>query len=161
MLSTGVLICSEAVPFVSLASVCRSLQGLISALTQAGGGGLLFRLLVPLRCGEDWHCFPRLRCSGSRLLYMERALRCRQFLGCSTEARNKKLSLCFVPCPAQAAQAARSLTGALSPVRRAFSPPRPQPQSPPAQVRSGACALRLAETLPADVEHPESQEVFG
>ena len=31
------------VPFVYLASVCRSLQCLISALTQAGGGGLLFR----------------------------------------------------------------------------------------------------------------------
>ena len=34
---------SEAVPFVYLASVCRSLQCLISALTRAGGGGLLFR----------------------------------------------------------------------------------------------------------------------
>ena len=47
MLPTGILICctvpSEAVPFVHLASVCRSLQCLISALTQAGGGGLLFR----------------------------------------------------------------------------------------------------------------------
>ena len=31
------------VPFVYLASVCWSLQCLISALTQAGGGGLLFR----------------------------------------------------------------------------------------------------------------------
>ena len=31
------------VPFVYLASVCRSLQCLISTLTQAGGGGLLFR----------------------------------------------------------------------------------------------------------------------
>ena len=36
--------------------------------------------------------------------------------------------------PARAAQAARSLSGTLSPVRRAFSPPRPQPQSPPAPV---------------------------
>ena len=34
---------SEEVPFVYLASVCRSLQCLISALTQMGGGGLLFR----------------------------------------------------------------------------------------------------------------------
>ena len=31
------------VPFVYLASVCRSLQCLISALTQVGGGGLLLR----------------------------------------------------------------------------------------------------------------------
>ena len=56
MSPTGILICcmvpSEAVPFVYLASVCWSLQCLISALTQAGGGGLLFRLLVPWRCGE-------------------------------------------------------------------------------------------------------------
>ena len=34
---------SEVVPCVYLASVCLSLQCLISALTQAGGGGLLFR----------------------------------------------------------------------------------------------------------------------
>ena len=47
MLPTAVLICctapSEAVPVVYLASVCRSLQCLISALTQTSGGGLLFR----------------------------------------------------------------------------------------------------------------------
>ena len=45
---------SEAVPFVYLASVCRSLQCLISALTQAGGGGLLFRFAcsVALRGGR-------------------------------------------------------------------------------------------------------------
>ena len=34
---------SEAVPFVYLASVCRSLQCLISTLRQVGGSGLLFR----------------------------------------------------------------------------------------------------------------------
>ena len=33
----------EGVPFVYLASVYRSLQCLISTLTPAGGGGLLFR----------------------------------------------------------------------------------------------------------------------
>ena len=58
MLPTGSLICctvpSEAVPFVYLASVCLSLQCLISALTQAGGGGLLFRFAcsVALRGGR-------------------------------------------------------------------------------------------------------------
>ena len=41
---------SEAGPFVYLASVCRSLQCLISALTQGGGGGLLFRLT----CSSCW-----------------------------------------------------------------------------------------------------------
>ena len=70
---------SEVVPFVYLASVCWSLQCLISALTQAGGGGLLFGLLVPWRCVEGLVLFSRLRCSGSRLLYMERALRCARF----------------------------------------------------------------------------------
>ena len=47
MSPTGILTCcmihSEVVPFLFLASVCRSLQCLISALTQVGGGGLLFR----------------------------------------------------------------------------------------------------------------------
>ena len=103
---TGILTCctvpSEAVPFVYLASVCRSLPCLISPLTQVGRGGLLFRFTssVLLReggalqtdialCGEHSQCsvhtgfalphrcvcFPRLHCSGSRLLYMEPALR--------------------------------------------------------------------------------------
>ena len=36
---------SEVVLFVYLASLCRSLQYLISALRQAGGGGLLFRFV--------------------------------------------------------------------------------------------------------------------
>ena len=79
----------------------------------------------------------------------------------------------FCAFPTQAAQAARSLTGALSlGVARlfpsvvpasvsasasrvrvcAFSPPRPQ--SPP-----GPCVL--PRPLPADVDHPESQEAFG
>ena len=42
------------VPFVYLASVCRSLQCLISTLTQAGGGGLLLRFAcsVVLRGGR-------------------------------------------------------------------------------------------------------------
>ena len=45
---------SEAVPFVYLASICRSLQCLVSALTQAGGGVLLFRFAgsVTLRGGR-------------------------------------------------------------------------------------------------------------
>ena len=42
------------------------------------------------------------------------ALRAVPALGCSTKAWTR-LRLCFVPSPGQAAQAARSLTGALSP----------------------------------------------
>ena len=56
-------------------------------------------------------CFPRLRCSGSRLFYMERALRCLRFQPSGVPQK----CLRFVPSTAQAAQAARSLTGALSP----------------------------------------------
>ena len=41
-----------------MASVCGSLGCLISALTQAGRGGLLFRVLVPSLCGEEGRCFP-------------------------------------------------------------------------------------------------------
>ena len=37
------MVTCEVVPFVYLASVCWSLQCLISTLTQVGGGGLLFR----------------------------------------------------------------------------------------------------------------------
>ena len=43
MLTTGNLITYKAVPFLYLPSVCKYPQCLISALTQAGGGGLLFR----------------------------------------------------------------------------------------------------------------------
>ena len=102
---------SEAVPFVYLASVCRSLQCLISALTRAGGGGLLFRFACSVvlwgrgalqtrvtgLCGEHSRfsghtgfapahgcvCFPHLHCSGSRLLSRERALRCVDIPGVS------------------------------------------------------------------------------
>ena len=49
--------------------------------------------------------------------------------GYSTKVRTW-LGLCFVPSLARAAQAARSLTGALSPVRCTFSPPLSQPQFP-------------------------------
>ena len=59
--------------------------------------------------------------------------------------------------PALAAQAARSLTGALSPGAARLLP-SVSPTS--ASACGGACALCLAATLPAD-DHPESQEVFG
>ena len=94
-----------------MASVCRSLQCLISTLTQAGRGGLLFRFTCSVvlwggRATADkchwpvWGaltvfqphwvcprsrcmCFPHLHCSGSRLLYRERALSYVHFPGLS------------------------------------------------------------------------------
>ena len=66
--------------------------------------------------------FPRLHCSGTRLLYREQALSCMHFPGLSHSGSRFRLStkvqtrlgLCFVPSPVGAAQAARSLTSALS-----------------------------------------------
>ena len=94
-----------------VSSVCRSLQCLISALTQGGKGGLLFRLTcsVVLWGGRStankyhWHvwgmltvfwphwvcpcsrhvCFPSLYCSGFRLLCREWALGCMHHPGLS------------------------------------------------------------------------------
>ena len=79
--------------------------------------------------------------------------------GYSTKVRTW-LCLRFVPSLARAAQAARSLTGALSPgVVRLL--PSTAPALVSARAWSGACALCLAATLPVDVDYPESQEVFG
>ena len=82
--------------------VCWSLQCLISALTQAGGGGLLFGLLVPWRCGEGLALL-----SPSTLLRLPAALygacpalprfRPRVF----TKARSKKLRLLFASSPSE------------------------------------------------------------
>ena len=71
----------------------------------------------------------------------------------------------FCAFPAQAAQAARSLTGALSPGAVRFLP-----SAVPASVSTCTSwvplvsvlgSWSLAATLPVDVNHPESQEVFG
>ena len=85
--------------FILASSVCWSLQCLISALTQGGGGGHFFRLTCSVVlwggrntankyhwpvwgvcavsrphwvCPCSWRvCFPSLQCSGSRLLCQE------------------------------------------------------------------------------------------
>ena len=110
-------------------------------------------------------CFPRLHCSGSRLLYLEGpCVAC----GSSFWVLHKSIDSvgpAFCAFPAQAAQAARSLTGALSP-----GAVRLLPSVVPACFRLPVGCVRLvsvlgswtlAATLPADVDHPESQEVFG
>ena len=126
---------SEAVPFVYLASVCRSLQCLISALKQVGGGGLLFRFAssVALRGGRG-AAFPvyAAQAPGCSIWSMPCAAR-----GSSPRVFHKSADSAapaFCAFPAGAAQAARSLTGALSQVRQAFSPPQPQPQFLPAPI---------------------------
>ena len=127
---------------VYLASVCWSLQCLISALTQEGRGGLLFRFTcsVVLWGGRGtadkshwpvWGalavfqphwvcphscpvCFPHQHCLGSRLLYRERALSWVWFQFLGTPQKQTPLGLHFVPSPAWQAQVARSLTSTLS-----------------------------------------------
>ena len=92
------------------------------------------------------------------------ALRVIPVFGYSTKVRTW-LGLHFVPSPARAAQAARSLKSTLCPGAE-----RLIPSAIPASVsaRSGWVHLvsvlgswPLAAALPADVHHPESQKVFG
>ena len=135
---------SEAVPFVYLASVCQSLLCLISALTQAGGGGLLVRLLVSSCCGEGLALL-----SPSTLLRLPAALYGAgpalcvfPALGCSTKARPA-----FCAFPAPAAQAARSLMGALS-LRAVHLLPSASPGPVP------ACAGRVRVRAPCVSPQP-------
>ena len=104
-------------------------------------------------CGEHSQCSghtgfapltgvgsPRLHCSGSRLRYRERALRCMRFQFLGTPQKRGFGWSCVLCLNRPSSSGARSLTGALSPVRRVFSPPRPLPQFPPALV---GCTLGL------------------
>ena len=112
-------------------------------------------------------CFPRLHCSGSRLLYLEGPC-----VACGSSSRVLHKSVdsvgpAFCVFPAREAQAARSLTGALSPGAMRLFPSAGSPSlNFCAPVRcihlvSVLGSWPLAATLPADVDHPESQEVFG
>ena len=110
-------------------------------------------------------CFPCLHCSGSRLLYRERALSWVRFQFSGTPQK-RGLGWACILCLPQPEQLRPPGAGrAHSPqVRCAFSPPRSQPQSPCApwvRLVSVLQSWSLATTLPADVNCPESQEVFG
>ena len=63
-LKTSPSLTSKAVPSV-LASVCWSLQCLISALTQGGSGGHFFRLTCQSFCGEGGMLQTTLACARS------------------------------------------------------------------------------------------------
>ena len=84
--------------------------------------------------------------------------------GYSTKVQTQ-LGLRLVPSPAGAAQAARSLTGTLSPGAVGLIPsvvPASVSSAPVGCVRlvSVPRGRPLAATLLADIDHPESQEVF-
>ena len=176
-----------------MASVCRSLQCLISTLTQVCRGGLLFRFIcsVVLQGGRGtadryicvWVALtvfqPHWVCPHSRMyalpVYTAQApgssicsgpcVVC----GSSFPVLHKSADLvgpAFVPSLVRAAQAARGLTGALSLGAVCLLPSAVPPsvsartsRVPAACVYSGSWPL--ATTLLADVDHPESQEVFG
>ena len=110
-------------------------------------------------------CFPRLHYSGFRLLYMEQALSCVRFQFSGTPQKRGLSCACILCLPH------RSSSGSLE-LDRCTLPGavRLLPSAVPASVsvRSGQMCLvsvlrnwPLAATLPADVDHPESQEVFG
>ena len=182
MLPSGILICCTD-PFWS-GSLCLfvfcllSLRYLISILTQAGRGDLLFRFASSVQscCGEGGAlqtdiavCGEHSQCSGhtgfapyrvpvfspSTLLRLPAALygegpvlSAVPVFGYSTKAQIR-LRLRFVPSPAWAVQAARGL-GALSPGAVGLFPPGPQRALPVRYL--AACVFQrswpLATTLP-------------
>ena len=108
-------------------------------------------MLVPLRCGEGLTLL-----SPSTLLRLLAALygacpalRADPALGCSTKARTR-LRLHSVPSPPERLRqlGARPAHSPRVRVRRAFSPPRSQPQLPPGPVR---CVHFLPSASPAPV----------
>ena len=117
--------------------------------------------------------FSHLHSSGSRLLYREWALSCVHFPGLHHSGSGfwvlykdtDSVGPEFCAFPSWAAQAARSLTSTLSPGAVCLIP-----SGVPASVSARddrVCLVSLlgswslALTLLADVNHPESQEVFG
>ena len=84
--------------------------------------------------------FPRLHCSGSRLLYMEQALRCVRFQFWGPPQKHG-LGWACVLCLSRPEQLRQpGACRAHSPwARRAFSPPRPQPQFLCPPVRCALC----------------------
>ena len=154
------------VPFVYLASVCRALQCLISALTQVGGSGLLFRFansvallgvggaVSPVYAAQAPGCsiwsVPFVACGSSFQVFHKSA---------------DSVAPAFCAFPSPSISGIQELDGCTLPRCGVLSPlsgPALFPPTHPARARrSCVCALCLARTLPADVDHPESQEVFG
>ena len=188
------LVPSEAVPFVYLASVCQSLQCLISALTQAGWGGLLFRFADSVLLWGGRGAAGRYRCVWVALAVFQPHWVCPHSRVCAFPVYTAQVPGCPIwsgPCIV----CSSSLW--VIPQKRALGCtcvlclPRPEQPRPPGAWRSHSpwvqCTLSpswsqpqfpctsvgcmrlvsilrswpLAATLPADVNHPESQEVFG
>ena len=175
------------VPFVYLASVCQSLQCLISALTQAGRGGFLFRFAGSVLLWGGRGPAGRYLCVWVALTVFWPHWVCPRSPVCAFPVCTAQAPGCCiwsVPCvecsssfrvfhksadsvapvfcafPSWSSSGSQELDGRILPGCGVPSPLHgPSLSFRPRQ--SGACALCLAATLPADVDHPESQEVFG
>ena len=173
------------VPFVYLASVCRYLQCLISTLTQASGGGLLFRFAcsVALRGGRSaagryrWRVWggptvfqPHWVCPCSRVcalpFYTAQAPGCSIWTGpCAERGSSPRLfhkiadsaAPAFCAFPGLSSSGSQELDGRTLPGCGCGVPSPLHGPGLSFHLRQlGACALCLAATLLADVDHPES-----
>ena len=112
-------------------------------------------------------CFSCLHSSGSQLLFMERALRCERFQFSGIPQKRGLSWACVLCLPWQEQLRQPGAWWAHSPwVRCTSSPPWSQPQFPQTLVWcvclvSVLRSWHLAAALLVDVNHPESQEVFG
>ena len=105
-------------------------------------------------CPCSWRtCFPRLHCSGSRLLYRERALSCRHFPGLSRSGSGSRVlhkgadsvGPAFCAFPVRAAQAARRLMSALSSGAARLLPSPSQTRFLGMLVRCALCLFWVAD----------------
>ena len=156
MLSTGILICCTG-PFwkgsLCLFGFCLPVSSVPNFRPDTGGWRWsLVQVASSIMLGEG-----RALLSPSAVLRLPDALygagpasRAVPVFGCSTKALTR-LRLRFVPSPPEQLRQPGAWRAHSPRMRCAFSPPRSQPQSPPA--RSGVGARCLATTLPADVDH--------
>ena len=105
-------------------------------------------------------CFPGLRRSGSRLLSMERALRCARLQPPGVPQTHGLGCACVLCLPRPSGSGSQELDGSTLPGAARLLPSAAPAPVPARTGWSGACALCLAATLSADVDHPESQEVL-
>ena len=131
---------------------------------------------MSLACVGSTHCVPAilglpLHCSGSRLLYVERDLCCVWFQFSGSPQKCGRSWACVLCLPWLSSSGSQELDGRTLPGAVRLIPSKvPASVSARARVRWPVRCMQLvsvlrswplAVTLPADVYHPESQEVVG
>ena len=108
-------------------------------------------------------CFPRLPCSGSRLLYRERALGCvrLQFSGTPQKRRLGWSCVLCLPHPSSQELDERTLPGCSAPYPLCGPHLSFHVHISRVHLVSVLGSWPLAPTLPADVNHPAYRKVFG